>query len=167
MEVHTYCQVCVRYYKRFQLRFWLYNITHGILDLDSSTWQLTWTSALREFLYAKLVDIKLCYYSLIHALSLCQLVLQPDLFLFVHSHTHNWWHTSCSVCWTGTSHCTASESLLHRFGGVTWIGEPRFLAASVEALLQTSVAVSGFRLCRFWQVSWNRYWNLRVAHLPP
>lgn len=28
-----------------------------------------------------LVDIKLCYYSQIHALSACQLVLQPDLFL--------------------------------------------------------------------------------------
>ena len=32
-------------------------------------------------IYAKLVDIKLCYCSLIHALSIRQLVLQPDLFL--------------------------------------------------------------------------------------
>ena len=158
----------MQYYKRFQLGFWLYNITHRILGLDSSTWQLTWTSALREFLYAKLVDIKFAiiawsmpwvYVSLCYSLT-CSI-------LFVHSHTHNWWHTSCNVCCTGTSHCTASESLLHRFGGVTWIGELRFLAASVEALLRTSVAVSGFRLCRFWQVSWNGYWNLRVANLLP
>ena len=31
------------------------------------------TPQLGTFLYAKLVDIKLCYYSLIHALSICQL----------------------------------------------------------------------------------------------
>ena len=39
-----------------------------------------------------LVDIKLCYYSQIHALSTCQLVLQPDLlslFLFFLSSSLN------------------------------------------------------------------------------